>query len=135
MALSPLDGGGLLEITDGFTTISYTASGLINLLSGFNGSNGQNLDPTYDYLSGNPSGVISVLERRFFTNAPGIANSNTVYTILSPIGANMVEKLHLESLYLESHPGIVPKPGTATIAAASLVLLLRRRPRGNSEAI
>lgn len=87
--------------------------------------NGFDLDPTYDYLSGNPSGVIYVLERRSSTNAPGIADSNTVYTILSPIGANIVEKLHLESLYLERQPGIVPKPGTATIAAASLVLLLR----------
>ena len=52
-----------------------------------------------------PSGVLYAVEWVLSTDAPGVMPSDSIYAILSPDGANMSEKMHMESLYLESYLG------------------------------
>ena len=48
---------------------------------------------------------IYFVEFKLSTNAPGIADSDTIYAIQSPDGMGPVERLHFQSLYLEVYLG------------------------------
>ncbi len=110
-----------IYVTFGGTTRSTgltSGLGSLTLLGNFNGSNGDDLDMTYaigiEPESGPlPNGELFVITSYLSTNAPGVADSETIYTIMSPDGSNAMEKLHHPSLYLESQLGLViPEPGT-----------------------
>ena len=58
----------------------------------------------------------------------GIADSEAIYTILSPAGATMAERLHHPSLFAEQFFG-TPVPEPSTLAALALLPLLMRRRR------
>ncbi|MEM6314074.1 MAG: hypothetical protein AAF743_08300 [Planctomycetota bacterium] len=148
--LVPLDANEVISISyvDAITgvvaPISTSQPGTVAFVDDFDGdvqldadgmavnvnSNGYDIDPEYLFLS--PDGVagtadtIFVLESVLSTNAPGIADSETVYTILSPGGMGPVQRLHYPSLFLEEFLGTpIPEPSIAALALGGL--LLRRR--------
>lgn len=85
------------------------------------------IDLTYDIAS-EPVGSLYVLEFVLSTSAAGIADSSTVHVILSPDGANHMERLHHASLYLESYLGTpIPAPGAAGLLGFAGVAVVRRR--------
>jgi hypothetical protein len=74
-----------------------------------------------------PSNVIYVLELQLSTSAAGIAPSETIYSILSPQGADPAEKLHYASLFLERHLGTaIPEPSSLLLLSIGGCLLGRR---------
>lgn len=101
--------------TDSLGTLPLT-------LSPIPGSGAPELDMGY-VIEDNPSNALYVLEWKLTTDAPGIADSGSVYTILSPDGGNPMEKLHHAALHLEKHLGLhpVPEPGSVLLSAIFLV--------------
>lgn len=79
-------------------------------------------------IDGHPAGGIYILEWMLSTSASGIADSDAIFTILSP---QMM--LHHQSLHAEAQLGtaIVPEPAAAALAVALLCALPvgRRRSR------
>ncbi len=100
----------------------------LDLLPNFDGDNGEDLDLTYDFYGDNPLGEIYVIESILTTDAPGIADSTTVYTILSPDGDNPMQRLHHAALFTERSLG-TPVPEPAVLSMAVLLPALLRRPR------
>ncbi|MEM9410728.1 MAG: hypothetical protein AAGA30_06415 [Planctomycetota bacterium] len=77
--------------------------GELKLLANVNGIT-PDLDFKYFIDNHNPT-EIYFLEFRLKTNAPGIENSESVFVIQSPDGVGAVERLHFQSLYLETFLG------------------------------
>lgn len=130
ITLTPLDSDELMAVTYDGTAVrsdQYTTGvDSFALVSGFNGSDAGDIDLLYEFVGDNPSGEIYVIESILSTNAPGIADSSTVYTLLSPDGQTPMEKLHHHSLNAERQLG-VPEPGSLALAALLPVLMRRRR--------
>lgn len=85
------------------------------------------IDLDLEYLiEGHPSNSLYVLEWSLSTSAPGVASSDSIYTILSPQGA-----LHHQALHLEAHLGaaIAPEPAAGSLLAAYMALATRWRKR------
>ena len=61
------------------------------------------------FIDNHNSSEIYIFEFRLKTNAPGIADSEKIYVIQSPDGIGPVERMHFQSLYLESYLGL-PTP-------------------------
>ncbi|MEM7681804.1 MAG: PEP-CTERM sorting domain-containing protein [Planctomycetota bacterium] len=97
--------GASIQLIDDFDgAVSFDPSGFANTV----GSDGYDLDLIYAYFHDQdalPADTLYVIESTLSTDAPGIADSATVYTILSPDGANPVTRLHFASLYLEAFLG------------------------------
>lgn len=82
----------------------------------------RDLDPLYA-ISGTPSDVIHVLEWQLTTDAPGVADSDSIYTILSPDGVGPVERLHEASLLTERFLGqAVPEPSAFATTLGGFLL-------------
>lgn len=130
VVLTMLDGDELMAVNyDGVAVRSdlyTTGTDSFTLVSDFNGTDAGDIDLLYEFVGENPSGEIYVIESVLSTNAPGIADSSTVYTLLSPDGVGMAERLHHQTLYLESQLG-VPEPGSLAMVALLPVLMRRRR--------
>lgn len=134
---SPMDGGPVvlenlgpteeIFVTFGTSTVSTGATfglGSLTLLNPFAGSNGGDLDLTYD-IGLEPTGVLYVIESTLSTGASDVGDSGTIYTILSPAG-----ELHHAALYLESQLGApIPEPASLALLATGALTLLRRRRR------
>lgn len=150
----PLEPGEAIEIAYGGTSFSTadlgtSASISHTLVVDYDGgvtfdangfaqgpSNGFDLDLVYAFVDpggpGDPAGYLDtlyVLESVLSTDADGIADSETIYTIISPDGVGPVNRLHFAALYLEERLGApIPEPTTALVLVLSGgVLLLRRR--------
>ncbi|MEM0914031.1 MAG: hypothetical protein AAGK09_05405 [Planctomycetota bacterium] len=127
--LMPLD-GELLGLSYGLTgqDVTTDSPGTIDLVTGWDGvvgsGNGYDLDFLYQ-IAVAPTDTIFVLEGVLSTDAPGIAASETVYTILSPTG----HSFHANSLALEAYLGTpIPEPMTVSLAAlVGVGWLVRRR--------
>jgi len=86
------------------------------------------IEVTYDIGVQAPD-TIFVIESVLKTSAPGVADSDPFFTILSPDGEGMRDRLHFPSLLVEQSLGTpVPEPTSLAIAAL-LPLLVRRRRR------
>lgn len=88
------------------------------------------IDLQYSILL-NPTNTLYYIQWQLSTDAPGIADSDPIYTILSP-DPDATDGLHHPSLALESHFGIssVPEPSTiAAIALGAIGAATRRRRR------
>ncbi|MEO0477694.1 MAG: hypothetical protein AAF085_17250, partial [Planctomycetota bacterium] len=91
-------------------------------------------DLTFDYLSGNPlenelapETALYLVEFQLSTNDPSILDSDTIYAILSPPGADVAGS-HGLSLATEEALGTpVPEPTSLAIIALLPALLRRRR--------
>ena len=109
------------------TSVSTTSAGSLTFLSKLDGTNGHDLDLSYD-IADEPSNTIYVLESMLSTSAAGVANSGTIHTILSPDGANPTEKLHHPSLYLETQLGTpIPNPAASSLLVIAVGIVLCRR--------
>ncbi|REK08239.1 MAG: PEP-CTERM sorting domain-containing protein [Planctomycetota bacterium] len=120
--LVPLDPGEVITIEHNSVSIDTDGLGSLAIASGIPGGGLTDIDLLYA-IDDNPAGVLHVLEWQLSTNAPGVAPSASIYTILSPDGANPMEKLHHASLYLEQHLGLVPEPASASLMLTGLALL------------
>ena len=119
--LQPLDPADELFISyfesgAGFTTVSTTAPGSIELISSVSPSGLLDIDFSYE-IEANPSAELYVIDAVLSTDAPGVAASEPIAIILSPDGANPMEKLHHAALYLETQVGIYPPCNAADLAA------------------
>lgn len=128
IVLDVLGAGEQINVLKGLETVdSSLGLGSIELLSSVGSSTVLDLDLSYEFYGDHPNGEIYVIESRLTTSAPGIADSGTIYTLLSPDGSTMAERLHHQSLHAESELGtFVPEPSSLAIAAL-LPLLMRRR--------
>lgn len=117
--LVPLDVGEVIEVGIGIDTVDTDALGVLTLASSIPAGGAEDLDLLYT-TNTNPTGLLYALQWRLSTTAPGISDSEDVYTILTP-----EDELHDAALYLESYLGIpVPEPGTISLFAAGLTGLL-----------
>ncbi len=122
-ALDPAD---TIFATRGGTTVSTNTPGEL-LLTSYDGTNGDDLDLVYD-IDLEPNGVLYVLESILKTNAPGIANSSTIYTIFAPDPTSPNGGLHHTALNLESQRNLtIPEPGALSLISLGGLALLRRR--------
>lgn len=126
VSLDTLGAGEQIKVLKGLQSVdSELGLGSIELLSSVTGSTVLDIDLSYEFYGDHPSGEIFAIESKLTTSAPGVADSGTIYTLLSPDGATPMEKLHHHSLNAESQLG-VPEPGSLAMAAL-LPLLMRRR--------
>lgn len=134
VSLSPLEAGELLAIVNGGDIIrsdTYDNGGpaTTTLAPLYNGANGTDLHLSYQYNGDAfPSGEIFVIKSILSTSAPGVEDSDTIYTLLSPDGNSPMEKLHHHSLHLEKTLG-TPVPEPLGLGAVALLPLLMRRRR------
>lgn len=137
ITLDPLSGETLFVTRGG--TISSDAPGSLSLLTNFDGSNGDDLDLAYN-IAARPSGVIYVVKGHLSTSNNAIADSDTIYTILSPdptplssqtytMPERMANGLHHHALHAEAWFGTpVPEPaGLALLGLGGFALLMQRR--------
>lgn len=86
------------------------------------------LDVAYA-IDSNPLNEIFVYEWRLSTNAPGIADSESIFAIISPAGVGPVERHHHASLFLEeqlSGFNVVPEPACLPLVGLMLGLVIAR---------
>ncbi len=102
--LEPLDPGHTLFVSFDGQTVSTDAPGSMMLVSSVSSGGALDLDLSFDFNDQLPA-TIMVMEFVLSTDAPGVADSDTVYLLLSPDGANGMEKRHHASLYLENFLG------------------------------
>ena len=129
--LTSLDADETIEIGFGFQPTINTVD-----LGGFTFADSitrrvSDIDLTYS-IETDPADTLYALEWRLATSQPGIADSDSVYTILSPPGTGPVERLHFQSLALEANLGIstVPEPGALfVLGIGGLLASTRRRSR------
>lgn len=124
--LMPLS-GEVIGLSFGGQVLTTDVLGTVDLVEAWDGQvgsgNGYDLDFLYQ-IAAAPTDTIFVLEAVLSTDAPGVADSATVYTILSPQG----HALHASSLELEAFLGTpVPEPAVAAVLAAAGLALWRRR--------
>ena len=84
------------------------------------------LDISYS-IDSNPTNEIFVYEWRLSTNSPGIADSESIFAIISPDGTNPVDRHHHASLFLEeqlSGFNVVPEPAGLSLAGLLLFALI-----------
>lgn len=83
-------------------------------------------------IESNPANTLYALEWQLSTTQTGIADSESIYTILAPPGTGPVERLHFQSLALESALGVtsVPEPNSLLLLAITgSIGIARRRKR------
>ena len=130
--LSPLDPGENIEVGYEFQPdISTDSPGSFTLVSSVSGpATDIDLAPLVEF---DPSGSIYYLEWTLSTTQPGISNSDSIYTILSPPGMGPVQRMHFQSLALERHLGVqataVPEPGSLTSLVLVGLMIAARRKR------
>ena len=121
--------------------VSNGALGTLTLDNSISAS-GEHLDLIY-VIDLEPANVLYALEWVLSTDSPNIMASESIYAILSPDGANMIEKMHMESLYLESYLGngsgggggmnMSPEPSAGFLLCLGfLTVAALRRRRGGS---
>lgn len=130
--LEPLSGENLFVA---YNSQLVTSSGLGTLtLDNSISAAGEHLDLVYG-IDLEPESVLYAIEWVFSTDAPGVTDSDSIYTILAPDGSNMAEKMHAESLFLEAYlgtteaSGAVPEPSAIVLGAFAILTLgfMRRR--------
>ncbi len=134
--LEPLGLGETIDIEHDSISVDTDSLGSLSLATNIDPGGAEDLDMLYA-INLNPSDVLYVLEWRLSTDAPGILDSSTVYTVLSPDGANPTEKLHLAALYLEGYLGVVPEPSSLvllTLGMGAIAIVTWRRKRSNTSA-
>jgi len=109
------------------TSMSTDAPGTLVLATGIGAGGALDLDVVYEILD-HPSAVIYVMEFTLATDAPGVADSDTVHVLLSPDGDNPMERLHHAALHLENFLGTPAcagdLDGDGVVGSADLAALL-----------
>jgi hypothetical protein len=132
---SPLAPGEVIRIEGALNTWTDTTQfGSLTLLEEVPAGGDSDVPILYS-INGHPSNEIHVLKMivsaSSLTGGPAILPSNPIYILLSPDGANMTEKLHHESLFLEEYLSSVPEPSSAGLLLLGFALSrhARRQPR------
>lgn len=110
---------GTASLGDLLLTSSVTDGGLAGV---------DDIEVTYDIGVQSPD-TIYVLEAKLKTNAVGIDDSESFFTILSPDGDDMRDRLHFAALLVEGSLG-TPVPEPAALGLVTLLPVLMRRRRG-----
>jgi len=92
------------------------------------------LDLRYQ-IDDRPENILYVLEWQLSTTQSGIESSDSLYTILSPDGVGVFDRLHFQSLALEQNLGVqlaaaIPEPGSFGWLTLLATLKMIRRKRG-----
>jgi hypothetical protein len=132
--LSPLDPSENIEVFFGAAVdpVATTDSlGSFNLIDSVSGPvTDIDLLPLVDF---DPSGSLYFLEWTLSTTNPLIADSESIYTILSPPGDNPVDRFHFQSLALERtlsvNASAIPEPGSLVCLVVGGIAILSRRKR------
>ena len=126
--LTPLPAGELVEVTIDASTYSQTIDsdslGTILLSPSVSIFGISDLDLLYE-VNKQPAGEIYVLNTTLSSGNTGVENSDPVYIILSPDGANHAERLHHAALFLEENITsaiIVPEPGCGILLMIGLLV-------------
>lgn len=127
--LVPLSPGELvtIESTAPYNTDSAELGDL--LLSTSVPAGGETDIALYYSLNANPAGVLYALKFTLHSPAPNVDPSDPLYLVMSPAGANPVEKLHHASLYLEEYLATataVPEPGAIGLVVLGVGMLAWR---------
>lgn len=133
--LSPLDANENIEVFFGSAVDPVATTdtlGSFNLIDSVSGPvTDIDLLPLIDF---DPSGSLYFLEWTLSTTNPLIADSGSIYTILSPPGDNPVDRFHFQSLALERSLGFnasaIPEPSSLVallLSGTSLTLIRRKR--------
>lgn len=105
--LVALDPGEIIYVTYNIVTVTTNAPGSLTLRQNVPVGPLLDVDLAYD-IAQHPSGVLYALEFILSSGNPEIEDSSSVYVILSPDGANHMERLHHAALRLESFLGLDP---------------------------
>ena len=110
--LVPLEQGEVISIGNAGGITDTTAMGTLTLVSSVNATGSRDLDLDYT-IAAEPTGVLYVLEWVMSTSAAGIADSDSIFTILSPDPdpndtgtGNPMLGMHHHSLHLERYLGL-----------------------------
>ncbi|MBX7165724.1 MAG: PEP-CTERM sorting domain-containing protein [Pirellulales bacterium] len=127
--LVPLGVGETISVQYGGTTITTSTLGALLLSANIPATGAEDLDLLYS-INGIPSNVIYALEWRLASSAPGVADSESIYTVLAPMGHDY----HHAALHLEEFLGIeaVPEPSSVvllSVGAIGVAIVARRRRR------
>ncbi len=130
-ALVDLDADETIFISRLGQGINTSQLGSMTLLNSIPAPGASDLDLRYE-ISKLPAGSIYVLELMLSARPVTTLNSDRVYVLIGPDGANHAERLHHASLHLESYLGAAatPEPSAGLLGMiGSLVLAayLRRR--------
>ncbi|MEM7575930.1 MAG: hypothetical protein AAF328_00525 [Planctomycetota bacterium] len=132
--LQPLDSGIELFARIGTQTpVSTSTPGTLTLVADIADDNGTDLDLLYE-INAQPTDTLYLLEAVLSTNAPGIADSETVYSIFSvdgsafPMAERPANTRHWAALRLEETLGTpVPEPAFMGTTLGVMALTMRRR--------
>lgn len=111
--------------------------GAVALTTDIMSAGAADLDITYA-IDSNPLNEIFVFEWRLSTNAPGVADSESVFAIISPDGIGPIERHHHASLFLEEQLSgfrVVPEPsGLSFVGLLLLVAAAFKKRHGQMRA-
>ncbi len=129
--LVPLDPGESIHVSffDGSVvhTATTDAPGTIPLAGAIDAGGFPDVDPIY-WIQNRPEDVIYAIELALSTSAPGVADSGSIFVVLSPDGETMAQRLHHASLLTEAHLGSpIPSPGAGALALLAAAAAGRRR--------
>ena len=124
----PLGPGETISIGQGAEVIDTDTLGSFTLASSIPVDGDEDLDLEYT-IGLEPSDVLFILQWQLSTDAPGVAESDTIYTIFSPDGSTPEEKLHHTSLFTENYLGttVVPEPASVILFAIGIVVVIAKR--------
>lgn len=125
---SGLQSGELVKVTTGVQSTTSGALGSVLLTPSVKSAGELDIDLLYE-INTRPENRIYILSFVLSSGNPLVADSDRVHVLLSPDGANPMEKLHHASLFLEEYAATrtvgvaVPEPSALIVVGLAGLLL------------